>query len=354
MKRKSVLLDLRDIKTPSHGFGQIAKNYARHFSQLHLEDLRFVFLLPEEYDEHISEDVECVPFTSDMKHNHRLLPKVDLWHSVNQFQRLQRLDKNTHFILTIHDLNFLREKNWIRQQKHKFVLNRMIQKTSAVTAISEFVAEEIRTHLKLRSTPLHMIHDAVERIDQKPQERPGFVSDNPFFFTIGQIRMKKNFHLLLDVMKSFPNYKLYICGDDHFEAAKLIKSRIEKEKIDNVILTGKINDPERFWLYAHCEAFLFPSQGEGFGLPPIEAMQFGKAVFVAPFTSLPEVTGGHAIVWDNVQTETMVESIKKILPSFYDDHKRIETMKEYAFSFGYEQHIQKYVELYRKVLNDER
>jgi len=49
-----------------------------------------------------------------------------------------------------------------------------------------------------------------------------------------------------------------------------------------------------------------------------------------------------------------VESIKKILPSFYDDHKRIETMKEYAFSFGYEQHIQKYVELYRKVLNDER
>ena len=199
-------------------------------------------------------------------------------------------------------------------------------------------------------TPV-VIYDPVEHIDKKTQRKPEFVNDDkPFFFAIGQIRMKKNFHLLLDVMKDFPDHNLYICGDSHFHAGELIKSRIEKENIGNVKLPGKISDEERIWLYAHCEAFLFPSQGEGFGLPAIEAMQFGKAVFVAPFTSLPEITGGHAIVWKDITTKTMVESIRKNLPHFYDDPQRIENMKEYAHSFDYGQHIQKYLELYRKLL----
>ena len=209
----------------------------------------------------------------------------------------------------------------------------------------------MKEHLKLHGKTVDVIYDPVEHIDQKPQQQPAFVKDDkPFFFAIGQVRMKKNFHLLLDVMKEFPEYNLYICGDDHFEAGKLIRQRIEKENIINVKLTGKVSDAERIWLYAHCEAFLFPSQGEGFGLPAIEAMQFGKAVFVAPFTSLPEITGGHAIVWKDVSTRTMVDSIMKNLPHFYDDPQRIESMKEYACSFDYEKHIDKYIELYRKLL----
>ena len=350
-QKKRVLLDLRNLKNPTYGFGQIALNYAKHFSRKDLPDIQFVFLVPGSCEMDFGKNVEVVKFDKRMKHNKHLLPKVDLWHSVNQFQTLQRIDTDTRFVFTIHDLNFLREKNWIRQLKHKYRLNKRIKKADAVTAISGFVGKEVKEHLKLHGKTVDVIYDPVEHIYQKPQQQPAFVKDDkPFFFAIGQIRMKKNFHLLLDVMKEFPEHNLYICGDDHFEAGKLIRQRIEKENISNVKLTGKVSDAERIWLYAHCEAFLFPSQGEGFGLPAIEAMQFGKAVFVAPFTSLPEITGGHAIVWKDVSTRTMVDSIMKNLPHFYDDPQRIETMKEYAYSFDYEKHIDKYIELYRKLL----
>ena len=120
-----------------------------------------------------------------------------------------------------------------------------------------------------------------------------------------------------------------------------------------MVLPGKIADEERIWLYAHCEAFLFPSQGEGFGLPAIEAMQFGRAVFVAPFTCLPEITGGHAIVWKDVLTQTMVDSIRKNLPHFYDDDERISAMKEYARSFSYESHVEQYLAVYRELLGQQ-
>ena len=357
MQQKTVLLDLSDLKNPTCGFGQIALNYAHYFSELNLPDIRFMFLLPKGPKSDLEEKVECHYVSTKDKKSYINVPPVDVWHSVNQNLLYNNAGPQTQVVLTIHDLNFLREKGWLSQIKHKWRMRRQIRQASAITAISGFVADEIKATFPKQTVhkQIQVIYDAVERIDGKTQQKPGFVdSEKPFFFAIGQIRMKKNFHLLLDVMKEFPEYNLYICGDDHFKAGALIRNRIQAEQITNVKLTGKISDEERIWLYAHCQAFLFPSQGEGFGLPAIEAMQFGKAVFVAPFTCLPEVTGGHAFVWSDVKTETMVESIKRNLTAFYKNPERISAMKEYAFSFSYEQHVQKYVELYRNLLNNEK
>ena len=69
--------------------------------------------------------------------------------------------------------------------------------------------------------------------------------------------------------------------------------------------------------------FLFPSEGEGFGLPVVEAMQFGKAgICLLIAHSLPEVCNGHAIMWEHLDTESMVESIREHLPDFYKDKER--------------------------------
>jgi hypothetical protein len=59
-------------------------------------------------------------------------------------------------------------------------------------------------------------------------------------------------------------------------------------------------------------------------------MQFGKAVFAANRTSLPEVCNGHAIMWEHLDTESMVESIRENLPDFYKDKERLEKIKELA------------------------
>lgn len=351
MSKKTVLLDLSDLKNPTCGFGQIALNYARIFSELSLPDIRFVLLLPIGHPRDLEQKVECHYVNRKQKSTYQKVHHVDLWHSVNQNQLYNNASADTKMVLTIHDLNFLREKGWLSQLKHKWRIRRQLRRADQLTVISKFVASEIAHTFNYKRNDIKVIYDAVERIDDKPQRKPAFVEGSkPFFFAIGQIRMKKNFHLLLDVMKQFPEYNLYICGDDHFPAGKLIRERIDKDHITNVKLPGKISDEERIWLYAHCDAFLFPSQGEGFGLPAIEAMQFGKAVFVAPYTCLPEITGGHAIVWKDVQTHTMVDSIRKNLPHFYDDPERIAAMKEYAYSFSYEAHVARYVDIYRKTL----
>ncbi len=353
MTKQKVLLDLTNLKNPNCGFGQIAINYATQFGKLELEDISFVFLIPENYNGIIEGNAEIVRYTKQMRHDKKLLPKVNLWHAVNQNQKVNTNEDNTKVVLTIHDLNYLTEKQWYSRIKHDFILKNRIKRADAVTAISGFVARQMEERFKktLKQKHVEVIYDAVEWIAGKPQEKPAFADQKPFFFTIGQIRMKKNFHLLLDVMKQFPEHNLYICGDDHFEAGKLIASRIEKEKINNVKLTGKISEQEKVWLYQHAEAFLFPSQGEGFGLPVIEAMQFGKPVLVSNYTCLPEITAGHAFVWKDLTTQTMADGIRQYLDEFKQNPNIKEQMRKHALSFNYENHVNEYITLYRKLLN---
>ena len=50
---------------------------------------------------------------------------------------------------------------------------------------------------------------------------------------------------------------------------------------------------------------MFPSLTEGFGLPPLEAMHFGKPVFLSRLTSLPEVGGEVAHYFDRFEGSEM-------------------------------------------------
>lgn len=350
---KRVLIDLTNYGGIAVGFGQIAVNYAKRFASLPIEDIHFVYLMPKSTEAmDFGKNVTCVRMRRLFRFFPFSLPRVDVWHAVNQQRKLMPISKKTKFIFTIHDFNFLQEK---KPWKAKMYLRRMqhrIDKAAVVTAISHYTADIVRQHINMKGKEIRVIYNGVERIDMNEAVKPAFDTGRPFFFTIGQIRRKKNFHLLVEVMRSFPEYDLYICGDTscgHSVYAEEIRTLIQEKQLTNVYLTGVVSQSEKVWLYKNCEAFLFPSEGEGFGLPVIEAMQFGKAVFAAHRTSLPEVCGVHAIMWDHLDTASMVGSIKKHLPDFYRDTERIAKMKEYAYSFSYEKHIQAYLDLYREL-----
>ena len=205
MEKKTVLLDLGELNNPTSGFGQIVNNYARIYSAMEDDELRFHFLLPRGYKSDFGPNVDC---TSDWKKNGKGMPDVNLWHSTNQQQIKHGRGKCDKFVLTIHDLNYLTEKNWLRQLKHHFFLQRAINRADAVTCISKFVAGQVEEQFKLKGKPVRVIYNGVQDISSQSEVKPTFANERPFFFAIGQIRKKKNFHLLVDMMRNFPDYDL--------------------------------------------------------------------------------------------------------------------------------------------------
>ena len=67
---------------------------------------------------------------------------------------------------------------------------------------------------------------------------------------------------------------------------------------DDVIVTGHISDADLIALYSHCKLFVFPSLGEGFGLPILEAMSCGAPVLAGDNSSMPELVGRADMLFD--------------------------------------------------------
>jgi len=82
---------------------------------------------------------------------------------------------------------------------------------------------------------------------------------------------------------------------------------------DEVVFTGPIDDAQLAALYAQSKAVAFPSWHEGFGLPILEAMLFGKAVISSNRSSMPEVVGNPEALFDPFDPIDMAKAVERVL-----------------------------------------
>lgn len=94
---------------------------------------------------------------------------------------------------------------------------------------------------------------------------------------------------------------------------------------DKIIKAGYIDDEDLAPLYSGAEWFVYTSQYEGFGLPPLEAMSCGCPVITSNNSSLPEVVGdaGIMIDWDN--DEQHIEAYEKY---YFNKNLRIQNAEK--------------------------
>ncbi|WP_298653202.1 glycosyltransferase family 1 protein [uncultured Proteiniphilum sp.] len=350
-KQKKILVDLSELSNTYCGLKQVAFAYGNYFRENYKRkeaDYSLTLLMPRKMFGMFGREVRYISSSSWlMKHCRYLFPAFDVWHATHQLSRFKPAYSWTKFILTIHDLNYLYETTGEQRARKHRRLQRKVRRADEIVCISEFTKQETQKNLIMDGKTCKVVYNGVESLVGKPAVKHGREIKKPFFFTIGTIMKKKNFHVLLDMMKLMPDKHLYIAGDSSPEEyGGMIEKRIETEEIRNVSLLGVVSEEEKVWLYANCEAFLFPSLFEGFGLPVIEAMQFGKPVFSSRETSLEEIGGNFAFFWNNFHPQEMKQLLDENLEKFYRDKDLIRKQKEYAHSFSYGKHFEEYMKLY--------
>lgn len=353
--RKKVLVDLYMLKYPNCGFGQIALNYGKYFKEKYVASSLFdiYLLVPPSFVGAFGNEVRYIKYKWWMRYLPQTFPYFDVWHSTDQRVRFVPYSNKTKYILTIHDFNYEYEKKGLAKKLFRRKMQRLADRANQIVCISNFTKSEAQRYLNVKSDNIDVILNGVEFFDEKMAKKPSFIKDEaPYFFAIGEVREKKNFHVLLDMMKLMPEKMLYIAGNQPTDYASKIQKKIHDEQITNVRLVGKVSDGERIWLYKNCEAFVFPSLFEGFGLPIIEAMQFGKPVFSSQETSLKEIGGDYAFFWNNFSPEYMKSVLENGLQRFSLDKTFAEKSKQYAFTFSYEKNLSNYLKLYQSLLED--
>jgi glycosyltransferase involved in cell wall biosynthesis len=249
-------------------------------------------------------------------------------------------------------LNFLREKPSHICRRNLRRIQAVIDRAAAVTTISHFVANEIRRHLDLRGKPLRVIYNGANTDDYPQAARPEFADARPFLFAISDIVRKKNFHVLVGLIARLPEYRLIIAGNDRTDYAREIRrAAAEAGVAERVCLPGIVSDAARCWLYKNCSGVCFPSLTEGFGLPVVEAMLFGRPVFISDATSLPEVGGPLAFYWKCFDPDAMLAVFRCGMAAYAADPQYAARLTAHAERFSWNKAAAEYLAFYREIID---
>jgi len=108
-------------------------------------------------------------------------------------------------------------------------------------------------------------------------------------------------------------HKLVLAGP-RWSGAEAIDAAVTRLGLaEHVVFTGFVAGEDLPALYAGAAAFVFPSLYEGFGIPLLEAMACGVPCCVANVSSLPEVAGDAALLFDPHDAGAIAAALHRLL-----------------------------------------
>lgn len=244
-----------------------------------------------------------------------------------------RFDRTTPVTVSLYDLipllnpdHYLKPNPRYAQYYQRKV--EYLRQSAVYLAISEFTRQEGLAHLDAPESRVVNVATAIENqfqpcrinADIAARLRQKFGLTRPFILYTGGADERKNLPRLIQAFAALPpslrtGHQLLFAGKmaqgdlDNFQHL----AKTAGLAPDELCFTGYVSDDELVQLYNLCELFVFPSWHEGFGLPALEAMACGAPVIAANTSSLPEVIGLDAALFDPYDVATIAAKMARAL-----------------------------------------
>lgn len=353
---QQIFLESHNLKNKYSGFGQFNYHLIKALANQDLDDIKITLNVknPSVWKEEYGAIFNYNKYRSVTRHKlFRIKKKYNLWHCLNQNIKIEPF-YDIPYLLTVHDIHFVTEGSQGTQEKLKDMFREKLRRANAIVYISEFSKRDTNAHFEVPDIPQYVIYNGNTIVDVSVAEnyQPELVPKTPYLFSIGDFSERKNFISLVNMLHYLPEYTLVLSGNNATTYGDELRSKVEQfDLVDRVLLTGKVEDLQKKYYLQNCEAFVFPSLREGFGIPPIEAMRFGKPIFISNNTSLPEIGGEHCFYWDHYDSQYMSQVLKNGMTSYKNN---AQFYKDWyitrASSFSWERTAKQYLDVYKSIL----
>jgi glycosyltransferase involved in cell wall biosynthesis len=223
----------------------------------------------------------------------------------------------------------------------------LARQASRIVCISEFVrhsllASEALAPARVVTVPLGVLH-AAPRLPAAREDallRELGVGSRPYLLYPANFWPHKNHQRLFEALRAHREARptsdlVLVCtGADggnrqtvEAEARRLLPA-------DVVIFAGYVPPDALQSLEARCLALMFPSLYEGFGMPVLEGMAHGRPVLCSNATSLPEVAGDAACLFDPTQSSEIAAAINWLVAEPAAAERLAERGRQRAAQFG--------------------
>ena len=212
-------------------------------------------------------------------------------------------------VVTLHDLIPLKRRGEYLRSGLRFRLRYLaVQRAVRVIVPTRAVAEDAISHLEIPGDRIVVIPEAAHpafhpRPDEEVQAvRQRYKLPSEYLLWVGGLKRpdpRKRVAALVRAARTMP---LVLAGQTGRWAREL----------PDVTLTGGVSDDELAAIYTGAHALVFPSDDEGFGLPPVEALACGAPVVACDVPALREVLDGRATFVDLVDLDALVAAAEAV------------------------------------------
>jgi glycosyltransferase involved in cell wall biosynthesis len=232
---------------------------------------------------------------------------VDVWHSPHYTMPRR---SSTPCVVTILDLMFFTNPEWHERSKVPFfrrAISYAATHADVLVAISEFTARQLDEHVPEHAPVVvatlgvdleKFTNDASG--DAELLRANGFATDRPFIFYLGTFEPRKGIDVLLEAFEEIArrdsDVELWLAGQPGW-GVKDIEARIASHgALSRIRRLGFVDETVLPALLRQSRVVSYPSRGEGFGMPVIEALACGAVVETSADTVMSEIAGDAALL----------------------------------------------------------
>src|SRR3989344_2505697 len=175
-----------------------------------------------------------------------------------------------------------------------------------------------------------------------------------YILFVGTIQPRKNIARLIEAFSKIKNeIQLVIVGKKGWLYEEILETPKKLEIADRVKFLDFVTDEDLPIFYKNAMCFVLPSLYEGFGLPVLEAMQYGCPVITSNVSSLPEAGGDAALYVDPLNVDDIASKIKMIIEKPQLRKELIKKGYEQVKKFSWEKTAKETLSVLEKVASNE-
>ncbi|WP_317056594.1 glycosyltransferase family 4 protein [Roseovarius rhodophyticola] len=213
---------------------------------------------------------------------------------------------------------------------HRFLRPRLAQRAKGLITVSQHSAQTLAHWLDVDTDRFAIVPNSAEhvlRIEENLQatEEHG-LNPKRYLLSVGNQSPNKNLIRLIEAHRDAGSDvpPLAIVGD-----APRALNIAKLETQNGLYVLGRVSDADLRGLYKGALGFVFPSLNEGFGIPPLEAMQLGVPVLSSNATAMPEVLG-NAPMWFDPRDQLGMTLALKRFAAMAEEERKIRITKGLA------------------------
>ena len=223
--------------------------------------------------------------------------------------------KRVPTVVTIHDLVWQHYRETMHKRTYlgeRLFFKGAVNRADKIVCVSKSTAHDLAQYNPMLSDKIITIYPGANEAEKRTTGK------NSFLLFVGTMEPRKNLKTLIDayaaLSESLRNkVPLTIVGGHGWGRVNLNSYINDRGLEQNITLITNANDEEINQLYADCYCLLMPSLYEGFGLPLVEAMKYGKPVITSNISSMPEVAGNAGLLVNPKDISSISCQIKRLI-----------------------------------------